>query len=297
MKRLILSLAVALTALTACNKSNQGDAYEPPTPKYVDKITHADGSVISLSYDEDMRVSAVNYVDATNANNNCNYEIKYNHDTSSHEVTFDIFYGNKKYVMEFNEYGALDEYVDGLTHQTLSSFFYDSYTSIAAFHLELDKVKDMVTGNETTRIDWNSEGLPVYQINQRKQSVDGTLYTYSTAITYEYLAYQNNVLANVNLFNLLTPEFLEYSNIPTVLTATVSVFGTRSTYLPTNVTLTYGRSQEGENYIELSATERIFSYERNEDGHLVKIYSGEDTKDTKKELLYTITYVGDKEED
>ena len=94
----------------------------------------------------------------------------------------------------------------------------------------------------------------------------------------------------------MVPEFLEYSNIPIELAATVSVFGTRSTYLPTDITIIKGRSMAGENYTKLSEEEREYTYDTNDNGYITKIYTGKDDNETKK-LLYTIKYVGEDDED
>lgn len=294
MKRFALLLSVVLFALTSCDKE-EGTKYEPAQPLYVDTITHVDGSVISLEYDSDMRVKGVNYVDANDKSKSCYYEIKYNLDMTNNNVTFDIICGDKKYIMKFNEYGALSQFVlDGSPQKILSTFVYNNYTSIGAFHLELQGMVDNLTGGEAKRIDW-SYGTPVNQINEIRKTIDGVTYTYSTSVQYSYLAYRSNVHANVNFFNLLMPEFLEHSNIPTVLAATVSVFGTRSTYIPTDVTVVKGRSIAGENYVKLSEEEREFTYDTDEKGHIIKINTGKDDDDT-KELLYTIKYVGSEED-
>lgn len=297
MKRFALLLSVVLIALTACNNEN-GAEYEPPQTKFVDKITHVDGSVISLEYDSEMRVKGVTYINALDASKNRNYEVKYNLDMTNNNVTFDIYSGDEKYIMEFNEYGALKQFVlDGTPRKVLSTFSYDSHRTIGAFHLELIGMVDKVTGGETKRIDWASYGAPVNQINQIETTIKGTTYTYSTSIQYSYLTYRSNVLTNVNLFNLLVPEFLEYSNIPRELAATVSVFGTRSTYLPTDITLVYGRSIAGENYEKLTEEKREYTFDTDENGYIVKINTGKDD-DESKQLLYTITYVkSDSEEE
>ena len=289
MKKLALLLSAAFIALTACGPFEE-PTVENITTKFVDKITNAvDGSVIALTYDSDMRVTGVTKTTPTDSSQDRHYEVKYNLDMTNNTVTFDIFSGDDKFVMEFNEYGALKNFVrESAAREVLSSFVYNSYTSITAFHLELKGVVDNITGGESKRIDW-SYGTPVNQINQLDKIIDGTKYTYSTSIQYDYLAYCSNVLANVNLFNLLTPEFLEYSNIPTELAATVSVFGTRSSYLPTDITLTKGRSEAGENYVKLSEEVREFSYDLDEKGYITKIYTGKEEGKNKK-LLYTIEY-------
>lgn len=290
MKRFALLFSAVLIALTSCNNEN-GEEHEPLQPKFVDKITHVNGSEISLEYDSDMRVKGVTYIDALDASKNRNYEIKYNLNMTNNNVTFEITSGDKRYIMKFNEYGALDQFVlDGSPQTVLSTFNYNSYNSIGAFHLELQGMVDKLSGGETRRIDW-SYGTPVSQINQREQNIEGTTYTYSTSIQYSYMKYRSNVHANVNFFNLMTPEFLEYSNIPIELAATVSVFGTRSTYLPTDITVTKGRSIAGENYVKLSEEEREYTYDTDDSGYITKIYTGKDDNET-KELLYTITYVG-----
>ena len=293
MKKLVFLFSMALLALTSCDIWNEPENANPAEPKYVSKITHANGSVISIVYDSDMRVKGVSYVDAEDAAKSCDYEVKYNLNMTNNNVTYDIITANSKYVMKFNEYGALSEYVQNKASQkVLSTFEYDSYSSIGAFHLELDKVVDKVNGGEVKRIDW-SYGAPIYQVNQIVKRIEGTDYTYSTTVNYEYQLYYSNVMANVNLFTLLTPEFLEYSNIQNELAAVVSVFGTRSSYLPSDVTVTKGRSMAGENYVELSKDERSYIYEADNSGCISKIYTGTGDKD--KKILYTITYVGEEE--
>jgi hypothetical protein len=295
MKRFVLLFSTVLIALTSCDNETAPE-YDPMQPKFVDKITNVNGSEISLEYDSDMRVKGVTYIDALDASKNRNYEIKYNLNMTNNNVTFDIISGDKKYIMKFNEYGALSQFVlDGAPQKVLSTFNYNSYNSIGAFHLELQGMIDNLTGGETRRIDW-SYGTPINQINQRDQSIEGTTYTYSTSIQYSYMKYRSNVHANVNFFNLMVPEFLEYSNIPTELAATVSVFGTRSTYLPTDITVIKGRSMAGENYTKLSEEEREYTYDTNDNGYITKIYTGKDDNETKK-LLYTIKYVGEDDED
>lgn len=289
MKKLFYLFSLVLIALTSCD-SEMGEEYTPIMTKYVDKITHVNGSVIALEYDSDMRVKKVTYTDALDAANSRVYEVGYNLDMTNNTVTFDIFCGENKYIMRFNEYGALSNFVlDGTTQQVLSSFYYDKHSSIGVFHLELQGIVDNLTGGETKRIDWSSYGVPANQINEIHKTIEGTTYTYSTSIQYNYLATRSNVHANVNLFNLLTPEFLEHSNIPIELAATVSVFGTRSNYLPTDITIVKGRTEAGENYVKVSEEEREFSYDADENGYILKIYTGKDDNNT-KELLYTITY-------
>lgn len=294
MKKFALLLSAALIALTACDPMEE-IVNEPITPKFVEKITNAvDGSVISLSYDSDMRVTGVTKTNPTDSSQDRHYEVKYNLDMTTNTVTFDIISGENKFVMEFNEYGALKEFVrEGSTREVLSTFVYNNYTSVSAFHLELKGMVDNLTGGEAKRIDW-SYGTPVNQINQIDRVIENEKYTYSTSIQYEYLAYCSNVRANVNFFNLLTPEFLEYSNIPTELAATVSVFGSRSSYLPTDVTLTKGRSEAGENYVKLTEETREFSYELDERGYISKIFTGKEESKNKK-LLYTIEYANVKQ--
>jgi hypothetical protein len=296
MKKIIFFLSAALIALTSCEPEDNGD-YKPIQPKYVDKITHANGSVIDIEYDSDMRVKSVSYTDALNAANNRNYEIKYNLNMNNNSITFDIISGDKKYLMKFNEFGALSEFVlNGTKQQILSTFDYNQYTSISAFHLELKNIVDLLTGGETKRIDWSSYGVPANQINEIYKTVNGTTYTYSTTIQYSYLESISNVHTNVNLFNLLTPEFLVHSNIPLELAATVSVFGTRSNLLPTNVTITEGRAETGENYVKLSEENREFTFDVDQNNFVKKIYTGSKANDNKA-LLYTIAYVGDKEDE
>ena len=293
MKKLVFLLSMTLVTLTSCNIWNEPENADPAEPKYVSKITHTNGSVISIEYDSDMRVKGISYVDAEDAAKSCDYDVKYNLNMTNNNVTFDIITADGKYVMKFNEYGALSEYVqNNASQKVLSTFEYDSYSSIGAFHLELDKVVDKVNGGEVKRIDW-SYGAPIYQINQVVKRIEGTDYTYSTTVNYDFERYYSNVMANVNLFTLLTPEFLEYSNIPNELAVVVSVFGTRSSYLPTDVTVTKGRSMAGENYVELSKDERkyIYEYEEDNSGCISKIYTG--TSDKDKKILYTITYVGE----
>jgi hypothetical protein len=290
MKKLFFLFSTLLVALTSCKPETPAE-YEPVQTKYVEKITHANGSVISLEYDSEMRIKGVSYIDALDANNNRNYEIKYNLNMTNNTVTFDILSGDKKYIMKFNEYGALDKFVlDGSSQTVLSSFIYDKHTSIGVFHLELQGVVDHLTGGETKRIDWSSYGVPANQINEINKIINGTTYTYSTSIQYTYLASRSNVHANTNLFNLITPEFLEYSNIPIELATTVSVFGTRSNYLPTDITIVKGRTEAGENYTKISEEKREFSYDADEYGYIQKIYTGKEDNNN-KELLYTITYV------
>ena len=292
MKRLALLLSTVLCALTACGPMEVPEQDVVQT-KFVDKITNAvDGSVIALTYDDEMRITNVTYTNPTDATLDRSYEVKYNLDMTKGEVTFDIFYGGEKYVMQFNEYGALEEFVlDGSTPQVLSKFIYNNYTSVGAFHLELSGIVDNVSGGEAKRIDW-SYGTPVNQINQYNLEVENVTYTYSTSLQYSYEEFRSNVHANVNLFNLMVPEYLEHSNIPIELAATVSVFGTRSSYLPTDITVVKGRSQLGENYVKLSEEEREFTYETDDKGYVIKIHKGKDKDATvTKTLLYTITYV------
>lgn len=294
MKKIIFLFSAVLIALTSC-KSDIPEDYEPITTKYVDKITHANGSIIALTYDDDMRVAAVSYIDALDAANNRNYELKYNINMNTNTVTFDIFSGDKKYIMKFNEYGALDQFVlDGNPQQVLSTFVYDKYSSIGVFHLELQGMVDNLTGGETKRIEWSHYGVPATQINEINKTINEVTYTYSTSIQYTYLSSRSNVHANVNLFNLITPEFLEHSNIPIELAATVSVFGTRSNYLPTDISIIKGRTEAGENYVKISEEKREFSYDADENGYISKIYTGKE-ENSNKELLYTITYVNTKD--
>ncbi len=290
MKRAILLLSVVLVTLTSCEMKKHVDDNAATTPKFVETITHANGSEISLEYDSDMRVKGVTYKNPNDPTQNRDYEVSYNLDMTNNSTTFNIVSGDKRYVMKFNEYGAISSFVlDGVPQKVLSTFNYDSYTSIGAFHLELRGMVDKLTGGETKRIDW-SYGTPINQINQLDQIIEGTTYTYSTSIQYSYMAYRSNVHSNVNLFNLMVPEYLEYSNIPIELAATVSVFGTRSIYLPTDVTIVKGRSEAGENYVKLSEEEREFTYDTDEKGYIIKIHTGKDDNETKK-LLYTIKYV------
>lgn len=289
MKKIALFLSLMLIALVSC-KREMGGAYELPPLKFVDKITHVNGSEISLEYDSEMRVKGVTYTNPNNPSLNRNYEVKYNLDMTNHTVTYDIISGDQRYVMTFNEYGAIDEFIsDGYPRKVLSSFNYNEYHTVGAFHLELRGMLNHVNGGETRRIDWDG-GTPISQINQTETTVEGVTYTYTTSLQYYYMKYRSNVLCNVNLFNLVAPEFLEHSNIPVELAATVSVFGTRSTYLPTDITIVKGRSQAGENYVKLSEVEREYTYDTDDSGYVVKIHSGKDDNDT-KELLYTITYV------
>lgn len=293
MKKLFFLLSMALTLMTSCGDWNE---YEETIvePKYVDNITYANGNVLSLEYDSDMRVKSVNYVDATDTSKSRYYTITYNLNMTNNNVTFDIVCGEDKYVMKFNEYGALDEFVrNNYSEEVLSSFYYNNYTSIGAFHLNLVGVIDNINKGEVKRIDW-SNGTPVNQINQMDKKIEGVNYTYSTSIQYTFDNFYSNVLANINLFVLLTPEFLEYSNIPTELAAAVSVFGTRSSYIPTQTVVVKGRSVAGENYVKLSEDEREFSYETSTEGYIEKIYTVEGKE---KSLLYTINYVGDKKDE
>ncbi len=295
MKKFVVLLSLALVALTSCRMEKR-DPEEPPTMRYVAKIAHVNGSEISLEYDSEMRVKGVTYVNPNNPAQNQNYEVSYNLDMTNNNVTFDIISGDQKYIMTFNEYGAIDEFVlDGTPRKVLSKFNYNKYTSIGAFHLELCGMLNKVTDGETRRIDW-SYGTPINQINQTEATVDGTTYTYTTSLQYYYMKYRSNILCNVNLFNLMVPEYLEQSNIPTVLAAAVSVFGTRSIYLPTDITVVKGRSQAGENYVKLTEEEREYTYDTDDNGYITKIYSGKDDNDT-KELLYTITYVKSNEDE
>ena len=288
MKRLTILFSMLLLALTACKNNDFDTEYEPVKPKYVDTITRADGATLTLGYDSDMRVNSVTWTDATESRH---YDIVYNLDTTTNTATFDILHNGKKYTMNFNEYGALKSYVlNGDVPQVLSTFtYYNSITPLGAFRLELIGMVDKLTGGEVRRIDWQG-GTPMMQISEIVKVEDGNNCTYSTSVRYGYQAYRSNIHANVNLFNLMTPEYLEHSNLPMELRVAVSAFGSRSYYLPTDVTVVNGRMPAGENYEKLSEEEREYTYDTDSEGYILKIYTGKDDDNT-KELLYEITYL------
>lgn len=290
MKKLALLLLCVVAAMTSCKNDVFDTENTYVTPKYVDTITRADGSVISLDYDSENRIKSVTWTDALDASRNQHYDVVYNIDNSANTVTYDIISGGDRYTMNFNDRGALKSYEkSGAVPQVLSTFSYHESPSVfGAGRLELVGMVDKVTGGETKTIEWQS-GVPSIQINEIRKVEDGVNCDYSTSIRYGYRAYRSNVHANVNLFNLLTPEFLQYSNMTPVLAATMSAFGSRSTYLPTDVSIVNGKMPVGGNYEKLSEVSRVFSYDTDADGYILKIHTGKDDDNTKV-LLYTITY-------
>lgn len=290
MKKITLLLVGMLLVMTSCNDDFTNEPTNTITTKYVDTITHANGSTISLDYDEEMRVSRVTYVDALDSSLNRQYDIKYNINTTNHTVTFDVITGNNKYLMEFNEYGALKSYsLNGEIPQVLSKFsYYTSHSIIGVFRHELIGIVDKVSGGEIKRIDWQSS-VPAMVLSQLTVEEEGVMCEYSSTVRYGYASYRSNIHANVNLFALVSPEFFKYSNIPTELAACVSVFGSRSYYLPTDITIVEGRMPVGGNYEQLSETDYDYSYDTDSEGYILKIYTGKDDNNTKA-LLYTITY-------
>ena len=291
MKKFTLLLVGLLFVLTSCNDDKSTDSQTQITMRYVETITHADGSTISLDYDEQKRIKSISYVNANDASLNRHYDITYNIDTSTYTVTYEITCGADKYVMNFNEWGALKSFdLVGDETKTLSTFsYYYSQTMMGAIRLELSGMVDKVSGGESKRIDWQNN-TPYLQINEINKIEDNRICTYSTSVRYNYLSWRSNVHANVNLFNLLVPEYLQFSNMAPELASCLSVFGSRSYYLPTDVTVVNGRMPVGDNYEKLSEEEREFSYDTDANGYILKIYTGKDDNNT-KELLYTISYL------
>ena len=291
MKKITLLLVGMLLILTGCSNDFPTDTNSAITTKYVDTITHVNGSTISLDYDEYMRVSRVIYVDALDASLNREYNITYNIDTTNNIVTFGITSGDDKYLMEFNEYGALKSYSrNGEIPQVLSTFnYYPSYSVIGMMRLDLIGITDKISGGAIKRIDWQSD-VPSMVLSGVTVEEGGVMYDYSSTVRYGYSAYRSNIHANVNFFVLISPEIIKYSNIPTELAACVSVFGSRSYYLPTDITIIEGRMPVGGNYEKISETDYDYSYDTDSEGYILKIYTGKDDNNT-KELLYTITYL------
>ena len=294
MKKITLLLVGMLLILTGCGNEFSGETDNTITTKYVDTITHVNGSTIALDYDENMRISRVTYTDALDASLSCQYDITYNIDTTNlTTITFEVSYGGNKYLMNFNEYSGLKSYsLDGEIPQVLSTFNYciskPNYI-LGAMRLELIGVADKIGGGEIKRIDWQSS-VPAMVLSEQTVEEEGVMYDYSSTVRYGYSAYRSNIHANVNLFALVSPEFLQYSNIPTELAACVSVFGSRSYYLPTDITIVKGRMPIGGNYEKISETDYDYSYDTDSEGYILKIYTGKDDNNT-KELLYSITYL------
>lgn len=278
-KRLLFILAVA-AVLCSCSDFGSSNNGGGVTVKRVASIVCADGGVIAYTHDTYGRITSI--VCTGGANDGKRYDIGYPFGVAVITVSD----GTSEWSMNFNNYYLLASWMlkESETEKELSSFdyLYAGYMNTAF----LINVTDNLTGGVSS-FSWR-QNVIAQQVNK----IDPE---HSTTINYDYDSMAANFMATVNLFMLLIPEYTENMNMDPLVASAISVFGYRSSYLPTKVSLSSnyddtdddGDDEDAPETAAESSEVRIFSYDFDNEGTVYSIYSGSGDERTK---LYEIKY-------
>lgn len=279
-KRMFFIPVVVLSVVCSCAKfeySNSGG--EDITVRNVSRITCADGGVLNYTYDENGLVRAVTGVggDVDGVYYGITYKFPiFSFTDGSSE--WKMYLSNNRYTIE-----SLVE-IDNGVEKNLSKMEYmvGPYYGYNAYYL--DRILDCLSP-AMTRYLW-SYGAPTQQF-----SVDTALNPIEyceMVVTYDYgSVYVTNRQSNINLFMLMCPRYLEYSNMDPVLASSVNVFGLRSYYLPSKVKIEYVKHL-GEDAETLEERELNYTYDLDAEANVKAIYEVSGETRTK---LFDIEYL------
>lgn len=268
----------AAVACTSCLKLDDG-GNAGNEMKYVDTITAADDAVLSYEYDTAKRISGITLTSADGTVTS--YTVTYNIVKPWSQSFIEISCSDsRRWIMHINNTAMLDSWSsvdDDGTETLLSKFAYDDrYNGI--YHVS--SIQNVVQ-SQTSTFSWSATA----PLEQRTVRTSEGQTTESAVVTYRYHALTSNMLANIDFLVLLLPEYFASSDIEPCVASAVTLFGTRSYYLPSSVNIMY------EDYTDPDAVTsnrtRVFSFDTDKKGYIRGIYS--EQGDTRTQL-FGITY-------
>ena len=273
------TLLAVLAVCASCVKSDYDGNYGIYEMKYVDKITLADGTSVAYSYDDSNRVYGIDVTDSDGQVKK--YTITYNIVRPYTQSYIDIYSSDSQHwIMHFNNDAMLESWssVNGTgTESRISSFRYEYSTRRA--HVRSIEMEDK---SIYSTFGWSDNVL--YQQKLEYRDGEGQP-AGSTDVSYRYIQNVSNILTNADLFMILVPEYFAASGIEPYVAAAVTVYGARSYYLPTSVSLLTKDNAEEESAPQVEV--RYFSYDTDSKGYIQRIYLDEgDTRTQLCEISY-----------
>lgn len=278
MKKLLIAMAVIALA-TSCLK-NEESGLDPITVKFVQSITAADGSKVLLGYDTNGRITSIDCSGETFGD--VYYSVDWNMGASfaTSNVRVTNIATRDAYLFKFTDFGAINNLykigADG--SETLLSTYEYNVMGNAVF---LTSVTNAASKSKSEYV-WD----PYNYVPAKLQTTFGSV---KTTVTYTYEVAFSNLRANVNLFLMLHPEYLQNSGLEPVVAMCITAFGLRSYYLPTAVGIAVKDSdaEEGTEDAETKVVTRKYDFDEDSSQYIQRIYNDNTSG---KSLLYSITY-------
>ena len=224
MKKIFLLAATALTAV-ACNWDSDSNNSQP-APKLVQKVTLADGSSATMSYDTGKTYpSEIVFSDGTT------YSLDYSSDYPAYNSFITISSDGIDMTLTLDN-GYLTTLTAG--EQTISEFTYNS-----AYGNNLSKLTRSLTP-AVSKFEWFN-GFYVYLISRQTNTfyeegsdpATATGFETQKVVSYGWDYSASNLYSYTNLLPIIVPEYLECAGLNNVVLAAIG--GLRTPYLPSSL--------------------------------------------------------------